>query len=561
MAAMQLAKDKPVLRIEVAESEKEECINKAEVAIDDKEKMLTEIEAMETKHIHTNQPMRETTSDSLKHQFSEATSQITQLTNQLSVVSAEKKDISTKVESTSSDLTALRDDISKLESSIESLTTERDAANERVSQLLSGSNDAEEVLSCLKSEKDELASSLEKTKADITCLETEKEETVAKLIGLKDGVVKLQGQTGSLSAENNDLKSELEAATAKYNAIESEQKECMQKLEGVTGNNEKLRDTITNLEAGVQQKTDEMARVCSEMEVSTSQMLAQQKQMESIEEKLNLSITDKDSILRELKGTKEALSISKGNQMKAEEQVAQVLFQQKETESIENQVNSSVSNKDTLLRELEKTALLKELKKTKETLSNSEKKHAKAEMQLVALLSQQKPVLKKTNEALSLSKEKNATAEKQLARIVGTKQGKSIQEMKRDEALADKRQLATQQPQDVKEINFTTPTKANSLVIDTSANESHASSEKVETPSSARSSSSAVLHNFSKFDSIKQRYRKKMLREIPKTIDNDKPTMTKTSQEMSQDVKQNVADSRRQVRYRDKERKTPRSPG
>ena len=53
MAAAQLAKDQLVLKLKVAEPEKEECINEADAAIDDKEKMIIEIEAMETKTKHT----------------------------------------------------------------------------------------------------------------------------------------------------------------------------------------------------------------------------------------------------------------------------------------------------------------------------------------------------------------------------------------------------------------------------------------------------------------------------------------------------------------------------
>ena len=183
--------------------------------------------------------------------------------------------------------------------------------------------------------------------------------------GLEDSVINLQGQAESLSAENNDLKSELEAATAKYNAIESEQKECMHKLDEGCHWRQRSRSP---------EKSEEMARVCSVMEVSTSQMLAQQNQMEYIKEKLDLCISGKDSFSRKLKGTHEVLSsLSKEKQMKAEEQVAQVLSQQKETESIENQVNSSVLDKDTLLREFGNTALLKELEKTKVTLSSPKK--------------------------------------------------------------------------------------------------------------------------------------------------------------------------------------------
>jgi len=128
--------------------------------------------------------------------------------------------------------------------------------------------------------------------------------------------------------------------------------------------------------------------------------------------------------------------------------------------------------------------------------------------------------------------------------------------MKPDGSFADDhRQIAIGQPQDAKEKNYATPTKSTSLVIDTSANESNGSSEKVQTPSSARSSSSAVLPTFSKL----QRWRiekgnRKKFRESPKAVDS--------AETMSQeDIKRDVADSRRQARYRDKSfREDAKSP-
>ena len=69
----------------------------------------------------------------------------------------------------------------ELESTVESITSERDAANGRIAELLSGDEDRDSVVSSLTAEKDTLASSLNDAKATIARLETEKGEAEAKL--------------------------------------------------------------------------------------------------------------------------------------------------------------------------------------------------------------------------------------------------------------------------------------------------------------------------------------------------------------------------------------------
>ena len=131
--------------------------------------------------------------------------------------------------------------------------------------------------------------------------------------------------------------------------------------------------------------------------------------------------------------------------------------------------------------------------------------------------------LEKTKEALSLSEEKNAKAEK-----ISFQENKT----KRTKTLTNTKQLlATQQPQDMKETPPTTPHKETYFAVDTSV-------ETVTTPLSARS---AVLPNFSKFDDLKQRYRNKFRNSL-KTGDDTKPATANSSP---------VADSRRETRYRD----------
>ena len=136
--------------------------------------------------------------------------------------------------------------------------------------------------------------------------------------------------------------------------------------------------------------------------------------------------------------------------------MAALQSQRKRIESIEDQLQSSVSDNIALLQEL-----------------------------------------KETKGELSVSNEKNAEAELQLAIVTG-----------RNEALATNIKETTLRPQDVKESNFASPRKSKSLMINASGSTARASPD-AGTPSSVRSSSSAILPNFAKFDNLKQKYRRK----------------------------------------------------
>ena len=83
-----------------------------------------------------------------------------------------------------------------------------------------------------------------------------------------------------------------------------------------------------------------------------------------------------ESLRKELHRTKELLALK-------EEECNKELL--KQNDSIEEELNTSISNKDALLSELEKTSLLKELEKAKELLSQSDKRRSDVEIQLLDL--------------------------------------------------------------------------------------------------------------------------------------------------------------------------------
>ena len=199
-----------------------------------------------------------------------------------------------------------------------------------------------------------------------------------------------------------------------------------------------------------------------------------------------------------------------------------------EQDSIEDQIiNASVSKKDDLLREFEKTSLLKELEQSKAALSKSKHQQAKAENELDSMLSQQKQIdfikeqlsssltekgellkeLERTKEALCLSEGKDAHTRMQ------------HQEMKRDEAAAldSNRDEASSQAQDVNEHDASMLRRhmSNSLSIDTSRSVADASLDRGPSSAPARSSSSAVVPRYKKFHSLKQRYLEKVRASSP----------------------------------------------
>ncbi|KAL7541604.1 hypothetical protein ACHAWF_006978 [Thalassiosira exigua] len=239
--------------------------------------------------------------------------------------------------------------------------------------------------------------------------------------------------------------------------------------------------------------TDEVARMRSELDKTSSDLLIHKQQMESMEDNLNACASERDELLKVLKGMEEALSFSTAKQTKAEERLNQMIISQKEKDSIEDQITSHISNKDALMNELEKTSLQKDLKRTKEALAASEGKHAAIQAQLKQLNSDKADL----------------PEEFERVRVHG-----QTQAAKQSTPIGSEGDVNARPPQDMNRIGSSAPRGVSSLIVDTSGNERSVSPESV-TPLSARSSSSAIVASFSKFDNIKHRYLKKM-RESPK---------------------------------------------
>lgn len=194
---------------------------------------------------------------------------------------------------------------------------------------------------------------------------------------------------------------------------------------------------------------------------------------------------EKESLQKELERTRDKLSLVEEKYDKAETQISKLQAKQKQRESIEEQINTSVANKDTLISELEKTSLLKDVEK-------ANKRCSKAEKELALALSKQ--------EDMDSIKEKLACCLKELDRYK-EKENQSAQLIQQKKPLkvetVETRGEAADDKPSSQQVNDTT----------------------VISPKAAETPSNNGKHSkFSKFDSLKNRYLKKVQSPEPRPI-------------------------------------------
>ena len=193
---------------------------------------------------------------------------------------------------------------------------------------------------------------------------------------------------------------------------------------------------------------------------------------------------EKESLEKELERTSDKLSIVEEKYDKAKVQISKLQAKQKQRESIEEQINTSVANKDTLISELEKTSLLKEVEK-------ANKRCSKAEKELALALSKQDDMDSIKEQLACCLKELNRYKEKenQSAQLIQQKEPMKVDVETRGEAADDK-------PSSL-QVNDTT----------------------IAPPKTADKPSSNGKHSkFSKLDSLKNRYLKKVQSPEPRPI-------------------------------------------
>lgn len=179
---------------------------------------------------------------------------------------------------------------------------------------------------------------------------------------------------------------------------------------------------------------------------------------------------EKESLQKELERTRDKLSLVEEKYDKAKTLTSKLQAKQKQRESIEEQINTSVANKDTLISELEKTALLKDVEK-------ANKRCSKAEKELALALSKQEDMDSIKEQLACCLKELDRYKEKenQSAQLIQQKKPMKIEVETRGEAADDKPSSLQ-----VTDTTITSPKTAD------------------DTPSS-----NGKLPKFSKFDSLK----------------------------------------------------------
>jgi len=199
---------------------------------------------------------------------------------------------------------------------------------------------------------------------------------------------------------------------------------------------------------------------------------------------------EKESLQKELERTRDKLSLVEEKYDKAETQISKLQAKQKQRESIEEQINTSVSNKDTLISELEKTALLKDVEK-------ANKRCSKAEKELALALSKQ--------EDMDSIKEQLACCLKELDRYKEKENQSS--------------QVTADQLQEKKALKVETVTREGA--VDDKPSSQQVNDTTITSPKAADTPSSKGKHSstkFSKFDSLKNRYLKKVQSPEPRPI-------------------------------------------
>lgn len=174
-----------------------------------------------------------------------------QLSKELSSHAETVSQLTCEVESLKSQVgcvtTELGESVSKLDvalATVETTINERDTANKRIAELMSGTSNAEEVLESLRRERDELSRNLEGTKVNLMAAEAE---------------------ATSMKNEKEELRTQLEISLAKDEVATSKAEEMKSQLKELSEKVKSLESQCADYNAGaeiaeqtVRQKTEEI---------------------------------------------------------------------------------------------------------------------------------------------------------------------------------------------------------------------------------------------------------------------------------------------------------------
>ena len=232
----------------------------------------------------------------------------------LEEVTLEKDELAKRLASKEEEVSNYSADVFKLEASIEALSRERDTAIAKMNEILSHNGVAEEVLSCLKNEKDELASTLEQMKADVSHLEAQEENSYVIICKLNATIVDLQSRNAHLVKDIQTSKSELneflsrrEKSSANYQAPELEMGDCLKQLRLATDEKvqkftkmpdekAKWKENVADLEGSSADKTlqikepDELQSTVKSLHINKVDIL--KSKLDDLKRSLNAKITD-----------------------------------------------------------------------------------------------------------------------------------------------------------------------------------------------------------------------------------------------------------------------------
>ena len=196
---------------------------------------------------------------------------IEELTNEVSDVSAERDGLIAKVESTAAEHLEMQQEeskakstISELKSRIESLVSDRDTAESRVTELLSGTENAGEIMTALHAEKEILVANAEENRKE---LEQEKNASDQRENNLNATITELEKKNDTLScdleaanAKITEISSQFEESITKYNALNSEYQESLNELELAINDKDTIVTETNDMKSSHEQQVAELQR-------------------------------------------------------------------------------------------------------------------------------------------------------------------------------------------------------------------------------------------------------------------------------------------------------------
>eukprot|EP00571_Detonula_confervacea_P001961 CAMPEP_0172320828 /NCGR_PEP_ID=MMETSP1058-20130122/41569_1 /TAXON_ID=83371 /ORGANISM="Detonula confervacea, Strain CCMP 353" /LENGTH=1748 /DNA_ID=CAMNT_0013036181 /DNA_START=90 /DNA_END=5336 /DNA_ORIENTATION=+ len=204
-----------------------------------------------------------------------SSSHVSDLEKKLSLVSAERNELATKVEKTTAALSAMQEEVSKgsfrlvgIQSEMGKMSFQRNTAEERVKKLLFETKRANETMSAMQSEKDELMMKVDGVNAKLGTLKLENEVRLNKS---ETVCTEKQKEIETLKQQASKRMSQVYELTDQLSTALTEKTELVAKLESTTANLSKMRDESASQTAKISYLESSVASLTTQRDMANSQ--------------------------------------------------------------------------------------------------------------------------------------------------------------------------------------------------------------------------------------------------------------------------------------------------